>query len=116
YGLRRRLYTGRHIVKSTSGKSTLKIVENDARDTENLKEDLSQLREAIVRQRAEFDNYRKRSQREKDQVREAAAENVLAKLLPVVDNMERALTSADSASDVKSVRDGVAMILTQLQR
>jgi molecular chaperone GrpE len=79
-------------------------------------EEVNLLRETIIRQRAEFDNFRKRTQREKDQVREMATEGLLSHLLPVLDNMERALTSAESAVDVKSVRDGVSMIAIQLRR
>jgi len=116
YGLRRHLYQGRALLKSHCASPSPAIVSDSAKDTENLQEDLVQLRDTVIRQRAEFDNFRKRSVREKDQVREAAAENVLAKLLPVIDNMERALASAETAADVKPVRDGVAMILLQLQR
>jgi molecular chaperone GrpE len=49
-------------------------------------------------------------------VREAAAETVLLKLLPVIDNLDRAIASTGTAGDVKSVRDGITMIATQLHR
>lgn len=78
--------------------------------------ELEELRETIIRQRAEFDNFRKRTQREKDQIREIANEGLLSRLLPVLDNFERALTSAESAADLASVRQGVGMIATQLTR
>lgn len=116
YSLRRKLYFGRNLIKS--GKPGAKASgQDDATGNRlQLEQELGQMREILLRQRAEFDNFRKRTQREKDHVRDSAAENVLHKLLPVVDNMERALSSAESASDVNSVREGVRMILIQLNR
>lgn len=76
----------------------------------------SQLRDAVARQRAEFDNFRRRTMKEKEQIRDAAREDLLAKLLPVMDNFERAIQSAETAADPKSIRDGVTMVSGQLAR
>ncbi len=115
YPLRRKLYTYRNLMKSSFADASHSAPAPTAQSTQDASE-LTQLRETIVRQRAEFDNFRKRAQREKDMIREAAAEGVLAKLLPVVDNLDRAISSADTAADVKSVRDGISMIANQLHR
>ena len=114
YALRRHLYQGRQFM-STGAKET-QPDQAAAEDTRKLNEDLLQLRDLALRQKAEFENFRKRTQRDKDMVRDAAAEAVLFRLLPVVDNMERALAGSVTATDIKSVRDGVSMILTQLTR
>jgi len=54
----------------------------------------------LLRLRAEFDNYRKRVLRENDQIRKTAARNLIEDLLPVLDNLERALGHAeDTASN-----------------
>lgn len=74
------------------------------------------LRESVARQRAEFDNFRKRVQREKDQIREAAVETILSKILPVLDNFERAIESATPAADPASIRQGIQMVSDQLNR
>lgn len=76
----------------------------------------TQLRDAVARQRAEFDNFRRRTQKEKDQIREAAKEDLIVKLLPVLDNFERALASTESAADAKSIREGITMVSSQLTR
>lgn len=81
---------------------------------EQLSHESTNLREALSRQKAEFDNFRKRSQREQNRVREAAAEEVLERLLPVVDNFDRAVESAASSPDVAALRDGVEMVRQQL--
>src|SRR5690606_38625426 len=106
YALRRKLYYGRSLVKSAAPKGHQPV---DTEEKQKVDQELLQLKEMVLRQRAEFDNFRKRTQREKDQVRDGAAENVFSKLLPVIDNMERALASAETATDVNPVREGVRM-------
>ena len=75
-------------------------------------ETIAELNERIVRLTADFDNFRKRAQREKDEARQFANQGLLEKLLPVLDNFEMALTAVKDADP--SVRDGVQMILDQL--
>lgn len=76
-------------------------------------EENKKLVETIARQKAEFDNYRRRTLKEKDQVREAAKEDVIARLLPVLDNFERAIQSAGQVPEAASIRQGVEMIAVQ---
>ncbi len=80
------------------------------------REDNAQLREAVARQRAEFDNFRRRTLKEKEQIRSAASEKLLTELLPVIDNFDRALHSASQATDAAAIRDGVEMVAVQLLR
>ena len=75
-------------------------------------ETIAELNERIVRLTADFDNFRKRAQRDKDEARQFANQGLLEKLLPVLDNFEMALTAVKDADP--SVRDGVQMILDQL--
>ena len=75
-------------------------------------EAIAELNERIVRLTADFDNFRKRAQREKDEARQFANPGLLEKLLPVLYNFEMALTAVKDADP--SVRDGVQMILDQL--
>ena len=75
-------------------------------------ETIAELNERIVRLTADFDNFRKRAQRDKDEARQFANQGLLEKLLPVLDNFEMALTAVKGADP--SVRDGVQMILNQL--
>ncbi len=70
------------------------------------------LNERLVRQAADLDNFRKRAQREKDDARQFANQNLLEKLLPVLDNFEMALAAAEKADP--AIRDGVQMIYDQL--
>lgn len=71
-------------------------------------------KEQALRALADFDNYRKRSRKEVDDAKRQGREEFLRDFLPVFDNVERAIMSAERATDVKSVVDGLQMILRQL--
>jgi molecular chaperone GrpE len=68
----------------------------------------------LLRQAAEFDNYRKRTERERREMAQYAAGDLLEALLPVVDDFERAL-QAEAGSDAAAYRQGVELIYKQLQ-
>jgi molecular chaperone GrpE len=70
--------------------------------------------ERLLRQAAEFDNYRKRTERERREMAQYAAGDLLETLLPVVDDFERAL-QAEAGSDAAAYRKGVELIYKQLQ-
>lgn len=71
----------------------------------------AKLRDQLLRTMADFDNYRKRSRRETQDAEKRAKEDVIRDLLPVFDNFERAAQHAESAADVKSLAEGVAMVM-----
>lgn len=77
-----------------------------------LKAEVDHLREMYLRKLAEFDNYRKRVDRERQELRRTAAEGLIGELLPLLDNFERAVQHADE-SDPAAFREGVAMIARQ---
>jgi molecular chaperone GrpE len=68
------------------------------------------LQDRLLRMAAEFDNYRKRIDRERREQSEAAAESILLDLLPIVDDLERAL-QAPATDDAEAYRAGVELIL-----
>lgn len=63
-----------------------------------------------LRLQAEFDNYRKRTLKEKMEMIKTAGESVLLNILPVIDDFERALKSMDDAKDENAVREGLNLI------
>jgi len=70
-------------------------------------------RDQWVRTAADYDNFRKRSRREVEDSRKSGREELLKDFLPVFDNLERALQSAQRATEVKGVVDGLTMIMKQ---
>ncbi|MBC3797398.1 nucleotide exchange factor GrpE [Acetobacterium tundrae] len=82
---------------------------------EIVKEDEAVL-DRLLRLQADFENYKKRSQKEKTEIYQFAAENFATKLLPVVDNLERAEASlADLSEEAKGCADGLEMVFKQLK-
>lgn len=73
------------------------------------------LKEMWMRTAADFDNFRKRTRKEVEDARRNGREELLKELLPVFDNLERAIQSAQRATDVKGVSDGLSMILKQFE-
>ena len=73
--------------------------------------------ERLVRTTADFDNFKKRAAREKQDAIKFANESLMQKIIPVLDNFEMALaaTQTASAEGIKSLQDGVAMIHSQLR-
>lgn len=78
------------------------------------KERISELEDQVKRQMAEFDNFRKRTEKEKAQMFEVGAKSVIEKILPVVDNFERGLSTTPEDESSKAFVDGMQMIYKQL--
>lgn len=77
---------------------------------EELMEKLAELQDKYLRLTAEYDNYRKRTLREKMELLDGAKSEVLITLLPVVDDMDRAMGSVQDAKDIEAVRHGMNLI------
>ena len=79
-----------------------------------LTEERDGLRDRLLRLTAEFDNYRKRIDRERREATERAAEGVLGDLLPILDDLERALNADTADASADSYRRGVELIHKQI--
>ncbi|MDR2475535.1 MAG: nucleotide exchange factor GrpE [Bacteroidales bacterium] len=96
--------------------------EEESSETDSLADQLEiekqksqELKDTHLRLMAEFDNYRKRTLREKSEMLKSAGENILTALLPVVDDFERALTVIQNSDDIDANRKGVELIYEKLQ-
>ena len=79
-----------------------------------LNEKIAELEDKVKRQMAEFDNFRKRTDKEKNAMFETGAKSVIEKILPVVDNFERGLASIPEEEKVTPFAEGMEMIYKQL--
>lgn len=77
-------------------------------------EKIAELNDRLMRQMAEFDNFRKRTEKEKQQMYGIGAAEVVEKLLPVVDNFERGLAAMTEEEKETSFAQGIEMIYKQL--
>ncbi len=84
-------------------------------DLKSLEGELAKQKDLYLRLAADFDNFRKRSAQDTDRRAAAQKEAFIRELLPVIDNLERALSNA-SASSSEQLREGVQMTLQQLHQ
>lgn len=90
----------------------------DPRDEEiaSLKKQLEEYKDKHLRLYADFDNFKKRNAKERLELILTASKDVIKELLPVIDDFERALKAAETASDVAAVKEGMSLIYHKLVR
>ncbi len=77
-------------------------------------EQIEELNDKVKRQMAEFDNFRKRTEKEKAQMFEIGAKSIIEKILPVIDNFERGLATVPKEEEDSPFAEGMNMIYKQL--
>lgn len=75
-----------------------------------LKQEIEEQRDKYLRLFADFDNYRKRTIKEKLELSKTASEDTIVALLPVLDDLGRALKNMDDTEEIKPVKDGIVLI------
>ena len=89
--------------------------EDAATELEKAKEDAKQSFDRYLRVSAEFENYKKRMTRETDEFKKYANESLISALLPVIDNLERAIISAkDDSGNAESLIQGIELTLNEI--
>jgi molecular chaperone GrpE len=78
-------------------------------------EKLQEMQDKYLRLTAEYDNYRKRTLKEKMELTKSAGEDILNGLLPVMDDFERALQSIDDSDDLEAVKKGIHLIYSKFK-
>ncbi len=108
-----------HAEEKVSNENQQKEEKKDTPQTEEekLKAELDKANETIAEQKdkylrlsAEFDNYRKRTMKEKAELILNGGEKSISSILPIVDDLERALKNMEKATDVQAVKEGVELI------
>ena len=86
--------------------------ENDP--IEELRRERDTLQDRLLRTAAEFDNYRKRMDRDRRELSDYAVADILSEFLPILDNFERALSAATGSADAEGLRKGVELTHKQV--
>lgn len=84
------------------------------KDKEALQKEIEELKDKDLRRQAEFENFRKRTEKEKAQQFDAGAAHVLEKILPVLDNFERGFQTVEEADREDAFVDGMSKVYKQL--
>lgn len=85
-------------------------------DIESLRAELAEANDRTLRVQAELENFRKRSRREYEEAQRYREIDLLRDLLPVLDNVLRAVEAADKTTDVESLRSGFRMTAQQIEK
>jgi len=82
---------------------------------EKLQQENAALNDKYLRLFAEFDNYKRRTQKERIELLQTAGKDVIVSLLPVLDDFDRANKAIDSATDINPIREGITLVHNKLK-
>ncbi len=82
---------------------------------EKLKEEVAGAKDKYTRLYAEFDNFKRRTSKERIELLQTAGKDVIVDMLPVLDDFERALKSMETATDIAAVKEGVNLVYQKLK-
>ncbi|MTT32501.1 nucleotide exchange factor GrpE [Terrilactibacillus sp. BCM23-1] len=91
-----------------------KLAEQQAQ-LENLAKEKEELNSRYLRAQADFENFKRRSNEEKIQARKFRSQDLVTEVLPVIDNFQRALSVQAESADAENLKQGMEMVLRQLQ-
>lgn len=106
---------------TNEGLSTDNMSEDDATPTDNVsdepspEEQIAVWRDKYMRLQAEFDNFRKRTLREKMELVERGCEGAWKAILPILDDMERAVAASKKSEDVEALRQGEELVMKKFE-
>lgn len=102
---------------STKSNEKNEDVAEEQDEVTKLKDELSESKDKYLRLYSEFDNYRRRTSKEKLDMVQTAHEDLMTELLPILDDFERAMkTFEEKGADINSVKEGVALIHNKLNK
>jgi molecular chaperone GrpE len=105
--------------ETTANENTQELPEVPVNDSEKriaeLEEQVAQQNDKFLRLYSEFDNFRKRTAREKVELLNTAGEDIIKNLLPIIDNFERAIRTNEKATDVKAINEGINLIAQMMK-
>ena len=87
-----------------------------AKELEDAQSAIEEQKDKYLRLSAEFDNYRKRTLKEKAELIKNGAEKTLTAILPILDDFERALKNLEATEETKAMKEGVELIFTKFQK
>ena len=97
-------------VLNTEEQETVEAQQDIEKEIETLKEKCADLADKNLRMMAEFDNYRRRTNKEKLELLSTAGERIFKDMLPLIDDFERARQAMQTTEDIQAVREGIDLI------
>ena len=91
------------------------LPENEVNEVDKLKDEVAMLNDKYVRMYAEFDNYKRRTTKERIDLLQTAGKDVIVSMLTVLDDFERAAKAMETATDVAPVKEGIELVHHKLK-
>lgn len=101
--------------ENMSGTTHLNDALADESELDKKQQELNEIRDKYLRLVAEFDNFKKRTAKERIELMQTANKEVIISLLDVLDDSERAAKQIENATDINAVKDGVALVFNKLK-
>lgn len=101
--------------KEQEAKTEANDTKDHSKEEKSYKEKYEEVNDKYLRLAAEYDNYRKRTLKERMDLTKTAGEDILVNILPVMDDFERALGSIDQAKEIEAVKEGIHLIYTKFK-
>ncbi|HEV8507915.1 MAG TPA: nucleotide exchange factor GrpE [Chitinophagaceae bacterium] len=101
--------------ESLSGTSHLNEPLEEEPELEKLKSELEDQKDKFIRKVAEFDNFKRRTAKEREEMRQTAGREVITDLLDVLDDCDRAQKQIDQSEDNKQIKEGVLLVFNKLR-
>ncbi len=102
--------------KNFFGKTKDSEIEKIRLDLEEKGAKMAEIQEKYLRLYSEFDNYRKRTLKEKLEIIKNASEDLITMMLPIIDDFERALSTMEKSTDIEATKEGVNLIYQKMYR
>jgi molecular chaperone GrpE len=99
--------------KAKTGKTSKKP--GDADKLKQVQKELQEQKDKYLRLSADFDNFRKRTLKEKIELTKLAGEDIFVRILPVLDDLDRAMKSIEDAGEMEAVKEGIRLIHNKLK-
>lgn len=101
--------------ENTENEATVNEAAEELSAEDKLKQEVAELNDKYLRLFAEFDNFKRRTQKERVELLQTAGKDVVVSLLPVLDDFERAIKATESTTEVAPVREGIVLVQTKLK-
>lgn len=102
--------------EAAAEKEETQEVEEQEDELTKAKKEAEELKDKYLRLYSEFENFRRRTSKEKSDLIKSANEDVLVAMLPVIDDFERAMKSMESSEDINALKEGVDLIYNKLYK
>jgi molecular chaperone GrpE len=101
--------------QETTNEANQNDISEETNELDQLKKELSEQNDKFLRLYSEFDNFRKRTAREKLDIVKTAGEDIIKQLLPIIDDFERAIQNNESVEDPIALKQGFELIYSKLK-